>query len=147
MQLKTRRPFQDLDDFFGRYARLFKSGFPGDGETSDDGAWSPSADISESKKEYTIKAELPDVDKSDIHVSVQDGALMIEGERKHQEEEEDETYHRVESFYGKFSRTFALPENVDETKIKADCKKGVLRVRLPKTKESEPKGAREISVS
>jgi HSP20 family protein len=109
--------------------------------------WSPSADISETKKEYLVKAELPDVDKADIHVSVHEGTLTIEGERKHRTEENDETYHRVESTYGTFSRSFALPDNIDESNIKADNKNRVLRVHLPKTKEAAIKSAHEITVT
>jgi HSP20 family protein len=148
MQLTTWRPFQDTDDVFGRYMRLFNSRLPEllDKDGNHVAEWSPSADISETKKEYLIKTDLPDVEKSDIQVSVNDGMLTIDGERKNRKEEEDETYHRVESFYGKFSRTFTLPDNVDEAKIGADCKNGVLRVHLPKTKES-PRRSVEVKVS
>ena len=149
MRLTPWRPFQDMDDFLGRYERLFNNSLPGERDDGKGGinAWTPSADISETKNAYLIKTVLPDVEKSDIHVSVKDGALTIEGERKHQDEEEGETFHRVESFYGKFTRTFSLPENVNESKIKADCKNGVLRVHLPKAGDSEPKSATEIKVS
>lgn len=148
MHLLPWRPFQSVDDFFGRNTPLFRSQMPKLFDDDGNGAsqWAPSADISETKKEYLVKAELPDVGKSDIHVSVDDGALTIRGERKHHKEESDETYHRVESFYGTFSRAFALPDNIDASKITSNCKNGVLRVHLPKTKESKLEKATEIKV-
>ena len=148
MQITTWKPFQEMENFFSRYSPHFDmrlgSSFDEDGHNITE--WTPSADISETKKEYLVKAELPDVDKKDIHVSVSDGTLKIEGERKHSKEEEGETYHRVESFYGKFSRSFVLPPDADETNIKADSKNGVLRVHLPKTEEPPVEKAVEIEV-
>ena len=126
MHLAPWRPFQDMNEFFNRHSRLLKRGVasPFDEEGNALGSWVPATNVSETKKEYLIKAELPEVDKSDISISVKDGALTIEGERRHESEDDDETFHRVESFYGRFSRVFALPPNVDESKIKANCKKG-----------------------
>lgn len=149
MQITTWKPFQEMENFFSRYSPHFDmrlgSSFDEDGHNIAE--WSPSADISETKKEYLVKAELPEVDKKDIHVSVSEGTLKIEGERKHSQEEEDETYHRVESFYGKFSRSFVLPADADESKIKADAKNGVLRVHLPKTDVPAVEKAAEIEVT
>jgi HSP20 family protein len=149
MQITTWRPFQEMEDFFRQHSPRFdlRLGTSFDKAGHNITEWSPSADISETKKEYLVKAELPDVDKKDIHVSVSDGTLKIEGERKHSNEEEDETYHRVESFYGKFARSFALPPDADETKIKADSKNGVLRVHLPKTDEPPVEKSAEIEVT
>ena len=149
MHLAPWRPFQDMNEFFNRHSRLLKRGVasPFDEEGSALGSWVPATNVSETKKEYLIKAELPEVDRSDISVSVKDGALTIEGERRHESEEDDETFHRVESFYGRFSRVFALPPNVDESKIKANCKKGVLRVHLPKAEAAAPNVAQRIDIS
>lgn len=149
MQMTTWHPFQEMENFFRQNSpkfdlqpdKLFNKG------GHDITEWSPSADITETKKEYLVKAELPDVDKEDIHVLVRDGILTIEGERKHSDEEEDETYHRVESFYGQFFRSFKLPSNVDESKIKADSKKGVLRVHLPKSEDLPIEKSAEIEVT
>ena len=147
MQLTTWRPFQEMDDFFGRN-RLFNMRMPSlFDETGNGFEWSPTADISETKKEYLIKAELPGVEKSDIHVSLNEGALTIEGESKRENKEDDETFHRVESFYGKFSRTFVMPDNIDESKIKAECKDGMLKVHLPKRKQSAPQLSKEITIN
>lgn len=141
MNIVSWSPLREMDDLFGRYRQLVgrmpANGDDGDMRTQMD--WRPVADISESKKEYLIKAELPDVERKDVHVSVEDGSVTIRGERKMDKEEEDATQHRVESFYGSFSRSFALPKNVDAEKISAETKNGILKVHLPKTKESKPK--------
>jgi HSP20 family protein len=100
--------------------------------------WRPIANISETDKEFVIKAELPDVDRKDVHVSVENGRVTIMGERSMDEEDSDATQHRIESLYGSFSRSFVLPDNVDAQKITAKSDKGILKVRLPKTKASEP---------
>ena len=108
--------------------------------------WTPRTDITETKKKYIVKADLPEVEKEDMHVSVKDGALLIEGERRQHNEEEDEKFHRIESMYGKFSRMFTLPPNVDEAHIKAKAKDGVLRVHIPKLSESEPAEEKEVKI-
>lgn len=146
MQINSWHPLQDMDELFNRYNRRVSHRFP---LLNDDKAiqWTPSADISETKKEFLIKAELPDVEKSDIHVSVREGTLTIEGERSRANEEKGETLHRVESFYGKFMRSFLLPANADTTNIKADCKKGVLRVHVPKNKDAKVEAETEIQIS
>ena len=137
MKMLSWSPFRDVDDVFGRYRRLI-SEMAGEGEGIDVD-WRPVADITETKKEYLIKAELPEVDREDVNVSVEDGRITISGERKMEKEEEDETHHRIESFYGTFSRTFALPDDVDEGKISAESRNGMLKVHLPKTKETKSK--------
>ncbi|MEM7611102.1 MAG: Hsp20/alpha crystallin family protein [Pseudomonadota bacterium] len=149
MQLTKWQPFHELEDFFRRIS-------PGTNGTSlaqfdDDGRniarWAPSADITESKRAYLVKAQLPDVDKEDIRVTIQHGMLTITGERKHSKEDEEETYHRVESFYGEFTRSFSLPDNIDDAGITADYKKGVLRVHIPKLKETPKESSTKIKVS
>jgi HSP20 family protein len=111
----------------GRWPRL-----PGAFETKSD--FAPSVDISETAGEYLIRASLPGVRKEDARVMVEDGMLTLSGERLQQEEQKDEKFHKVESFYGCFSRSFALPEAVDEKAIRADSKDGVLTVHVPKIK-------------
>jgi len=101
--------------------------------------WRPNADIIETKDEYLVKAELPEVKKEDVKVDVVEGLLKIRGERKFALDEKKDTVHRMESFYGKFVRTFALPENVDVTKIRAECAEGVLTVHIPKVVAVMPK--------
>ena len=137
MNIVSWSPFREMDDIFSRYRRLMSSdGGTGEGISVD---WRPVADISETKGEYLIKAGLPEVERKDVHVSVDSGRITISGERKMKKEEEDATQHRIESFYGTFSRSFALPDDVNEEKITAESKDGMLKVHLPKSKVSKPK--------
>lgn len=96
-------------------------------------SWSPAVDITENDNAITIKADLPEVKKEDIDVSVGEGVLTFSGERKREHEESKGDVHHIERSYGSYSRTFTLPDNVDEKKISAECKDGVLTLTLPKT--------------
>jgi HSP20 family protein len=147
MRLIRREPFGDVDEFFNRmmsgsgarWPRLF---------TEDNGramSWAPTADISETDKEYLIKAELPAVKKEDVHVTVEDGTITIKGERNQEKEDKTEKQHRIERFYGTFERSFSLPDNANTAAIQAESKDGVLTVRIPKTKAETPK-AIQVSV-
>jgi HSP20 family protein len=134
MSLIRWEPFGAMDDMFnrfpawlGRWPRV-----PGAPETSTD--WAPSVDISETEGEYLIRASLPGVKKEDAKVMIEDGMLTLSGERQQQEEMKDEKFHKMESFYGSFSRSFALPDGVDESAIRADSRDGVLTVHVPKAK-------------
>jgi len=137
MNLISWSPFRELDDFFDRYtreiARLRSGGL-------DEGMrWRPSADIVENDNEYLIKADLPEVKKEDIDIRVENGVLTLEGERRVEKSTEGEKEHRRETYYGKFSRSFSLPEDVDVDKISAESRDGVLRVHLPKSEAKKPK--------
>ena len=103
------------------------------------GEWTPTANISETDKEYLIKAELPEVKKEDVKVTLQDGAITIKGERKHKKKEKSENEIRVESYYGTFSRSFALPDNIDPKGVHAESKDGVLSLHIPKSESAKPK--------
>jgi HSP20 family protein len=96
--------------------------------------WTPAVDIKETEKEYLVKAELPGVKREDVKVSLEDGVLMIEGERRQEKDTEGEKTHRVERFYGTFCRSFTLPEYADAKAIRAESKDGVLKVHVPKLK-------------
>ena len=108
--------------------------------------WTPSCNVSESPEEYRIEAELPGVKQEDLEVNVENRVLTLRGERREKKEEKQKKYHRVESSYGSFMRSFTLPDDADEDNIAADYKDGLLTVRVPRTarKESE---ARTIEVS
>ena len=108
--------------------------------------WAPLVDISEDDKEYVIKADLPEVDKNDVKISVQDGVMAISGERKYEKEEKGKKYHRVERSYGSFERSFTVPADAEEDKVSAQFKDGVLTVHLPKGETAKPK-RREIKVA
>jgi HSP20 family protein len=106
--------------------------------------WMPSVDISESKSEFLIKLEIPEVKKEDLKIHVDKGMLTISGERKH--EKEDKKQHRTERFYGSFSRSFSLPENVAEDAISAEQKDGMLYLHLKKSEKKKSK-SREVKIS
>jgi HSP20 family protein len=146
MSLIRREPFRDFDDFFNR---VMGSPIRWPRMTEGDGGraveWAPSADISETDREFLIRAELPAVKKEDVRVTVDAGMITIRGERKQEKVDKGEKHHRVERFFGTFERSFSLPENVDTSAIAAESKDGVLTVRIPKTKV-EPTRAIEVSV-
>ena len=96
-------------------------------------------DISEDDKEFLIKAELPEVKKEDVKVTVKEGVLTIRGERKSEKEEKGKKYHRMERFYGSFERSFTLPDEIEAGQITSEYKEGVLTVRLPKNPSAKPK--------
>ena len=108
--------------------------------------WSPLVDITEDEKEYLIKADLPEVKKEDVKLTVQDDVMSISGERKYEKEEKGKKYHRVERAYGSFMRSFTLPEDADGNKVSAEYKDGVLNVHLPKSEKAKPKSI-EVKVS
>jgi len=128
-------PFAEVDTFFNRmlpsgYAIWPRSALQGNGGKLE---WAPTADISETDKEYLIRAELPAVKKEDVQVMFDDGIITIKGERKQQKEDKNEKYHRTESFYGSFERRFSVPENVTAESIRCESKDGILTVHIPKT--------------
>ncbi|WP_035602290.1 Hsp20/alpha crystallin family protein [Haloferula sp. BvORR071] len=101
--------------------------------------WVPVVDVLEDEKEYLIKAELPEVAKENVRVVVENGRLVISGERKFEKQENGAKYHRVERSYGSFLRSFNLPENADPEKVEAEFKDGVLRVHLGKQEKAKPR--------
>jgi HSP20 family protein len=103
-------------------------------------------DIQETDAEYVVKAELPEVRKDDVKVTVENGVLTLRGERRQEKEEKGKRFHRIERAYGTFLRTFTIPIDADENKVAAEFKDGMLRVRLPKTEKPRPK-AIEVKVS
>lgn len=133
MSLIRWEPFGAMDDMLSRFPAWFgRWPRPPGAEAGTD--WAPSVDISETGGEYLIRASLPGVKKEDAKVTVQNGMLTLSGERQQQEEQKDEKFHKIESFYGSFSRSFALPDAVKEDAIRADSKDGVLTVHVPKIK-------------
>jgi len=100
------------------------------------------ADISESESGYEISVELPGIDEKDIQLDLSEGMLTLSAEKRDEHEEEKKNYHLSERSYGSVRRSFQVPEGVDTSKIKADFSKGVLQVRLPKSKETKAKQRR-----
>jgi HSP20 family protein len=139
--LSKWNPFRELDEIQNRLSSLFgRTPVRGLGEEAMTvSEWTPLVDITEDDKEYLIKAELPEVKKEDVKVTVENGTLTITGERKFEKEEKDKKYHRIERAYGSFMRSFLLPEGAAGEKVSADFKDGVLKVHLPKSAEAKPK--------
>ena len=108
--------------------------------------WTPLVDISEDAKEYLIKAELPEVKKEDVKITMEDGTLSIMGDRKFEKQDNGKKYHRVERAYGSFGRSFSLPDDASPAKVTADFKDGVLKVHLAKNEKARPQQV-EVSVS
>ena len=137
-------PFRELEEMSDRLNRMITR--PGTAQTAAQGKevmtvadWAPSVDISETEAEYAIKAELPEVKKEDVKVTVEDGVLTLQGERKQEKDEKGKKYHRIERSYGRFVRSFTLPDSVDESKVKAEYTDGVLHLHLPKSEKAKPK--------
>jgi len=108
--------------------------------------WAPLVDIMEDEKEYLIKIELPEVHKDDVKVTVEGGTLTIAGERKAEKEVKGRKLHRVERFYGRFERSFSIPDDAEGSEVKAEFKDGILRVHLAKSEKARPKQV-EVKVS
>ncbi|MCI0338789.1 MAG: Hsp20/alpha crystallin family protein [Acidobacteria bacterium] len=122
-----------LGEGFGRFFTPFE------GESWSLTTWAPSCDIYETDNEIIVKAELPEVKKENIQVSLENNLITIRGERKFEEEAKKENYHRIERSYGEFMRSFTLPTFADPNKINAEYKDGVLRVTIAKREEAKPK--------
>jgi HSP20 family protein len=140
MNITRWEPFGNIDELFGRFGPFAFGRFPrlleAEGKAVE---WAPTADISETDKEYLVKAELPGIKREDVKVTVEHGVLTIQGERKYENEEKDEKYHRIERSYGSFFRSFSLPQNAAAGDIRAESRDGVLLVHIPKVKVEKPK--------
>ena len=108
--------------------------------------WSPEVDISQDNHEYLLKADLPEMKKDDVKVTVEDGILSVSGERKVEKEDHKKKFHRIERCFGTFRRTFTLPEDADSTKVTAEFRDGVLKVHLPTTTRAKSK-ATQVKVA
>lgn len=134
-----RRLDRMFDDFFGDF------GLSPAGTLNRAVDFVPRMDVSETEKEYTLTAELAGIDEKDVDITLQDNVLTIRGEKKVERDEKNERCSLMERSYGTFSRSVALPVEVEEDRIEASFKNGVLTVRLPKTEIQEPK-AKKIEI-
>ncbi len=137
MSIARWNPWSELESMNQRISRLLDQ-TQGRLATEED-SWVPSVDIRETDDALLVQAELPGIDKKDVRLEVKDGILTLSGERRYEKTVEDENVHRVERAYGKFSRSFSLPNNVDTNAVEASMKDGVLSVRLPKAETAKPK--------
>jgi HSP20 family protein len=130
-------PFRDLFTMQDRMNRLFQD--MGREESITTGAFVPPVDIYEDEQHIVLKMEVPGVEEKDIDIRLENSTLMVRGERKFEQEEKEENFHRVERRYGSFTRQFTLPNTVDTNDVQADLHNGVLKLRLAKRAEAKPK--------
>ncbi len=148
-QLTHWSPWKDIDQMQNRLASLFDwEIYPINGpeESLASSAWSPRVDIVEDAKEFIVNAELPEMKREDVKVTVEDRVLSISGERKQEKEEKNRKFHRIERDFGNFVRTFILPDSASGKNVTAEFKDGLLKIHLPKEEKAQPKPV-EIKVS
>ena len=141
--LITWNQLREMEEAQNRVNR-FLGGFPnrlGSGETHSLAVadWSPEIDISQDDREYLLKADLPEMKKEDVRVTVEDGILCVSGERKGEKGDHKRKFHRLERSFGNFRRSFTLPEDTIGSKVTADFRDGVLKVHLPTTTTAKSK--------
>jgi HSP20 family protein len=142
MALARWTPYRNIMSVRDEMNRVLNEAFGRD--TNDEstwfsGAWSPPVDIYETDDALVMKAELPGFSKDDISIEMKENTLVIKGERKREDEVKEGSYHRTERVYGAFQRSFLLPTTVDQEKVRAAYKDGVLELRLPKVQAAQPK--------
>ena len=144
-KLITWNPLREMEEAQNRFSTFFGGiptfpvRFPKNGESFELADWSPLVDITEVDHEYLFKADLPEMKKDDVKVTIENGILYISGERRAEKEEKKKKFHRLERLFGTFERRFTLPEDADPTKIVAEFRDGVLQVHLPKRLMPKPK--------
>jgi HSP20 family protein len=136
-------PFREFAQLQERINRVFNDAYRSDEGLMTSGTWVPPVDIFQNgDHEVVIKAELPDMSREDIDITVDNGTLTIKGEKKLAQDVKEEQFHRIERRYGTFSRSFSLPQTVDTAKVGADYRNGVLTVRLPLREEAKPRSVK-----
>jgi HSP20 family protein len=143
-------PFRELEDMQHRLSsvlgRQTQRRQDGDDDSITVAEWAPLVDIVEDEQEYLIKADLPEAKKDTIKVTVDNGILVLSGERKLEKEDAGRKYHRIERAHGSFRRSFSLPDNADSEKVNAEIENGVLKVHISKSEAARPKQI-EVKVS
>jgi HSP20 family protein len=127
----------ELDDFPS--LRLFQDSVSRLFSEQGSRPWTPAVDVFETENELVLKADLPDVDPANVEIQLENGTLMLKGERKFEQQKNGKAHHRIERSYGAFVRAFSLPETIDPEKVKADYKAGVLTVTLQKKEVAKPR--------
>jgi HSP20 family protein len=143
-QCGSWEPFRELERMQNNIFSLFDSAVPRAGaaagrQDADASLWGPAVDVQDSADKVVVKADLPGVDRKDVEVSVEGAVLVIRGEKKEEHKTRDKGYLRTERAYGSFARVVELPVEVDEAKVSAQYKDGVLEVTLPKREEAKPR--------
>ena len=143
-------PFRELEEMQHRLSsvlgRQLQTRQNGDKESITVAEWAPVVDITEDEQEYLIKADLPEVQREEVKVTVENGVLVLSGERRLEKEDKNRRYHRVERSYGSFARSFSLPDDADSSKVNAEFKEGVLKLHIPKSELARPRQI-EVKIS
>jgi HSP20 family protein len=128
-------PYREMEEFQNRFAQLFTRGWSG----TEGMPWIPAMDVFEDDKTVKLSLEIPGMEKKDIDVSLDDGVLVVRGERKLEHEEKKDGYAQIERRFGSFERRFLLPAYVDQASVNATCKEGILEIVLKKTPQAKAK--------
>jgi HSP20 family protein len=125
-------PFRDLRTFEDEFDRLMGRAYSRD-------TWMPALDVKESSDRFEVTVDLPGLEPKDVSVTFEEGMLTVSGKRQFQEEDEGDTWHRIERGFGAFARSIRLPQTADTERIEASFDKGVLKVSVPKTEQAKPR--------
>jgi HSP20 family protein len=138
MALVRWDPIRELDSLQGDMNRLFDRFFEGRAPNSGSRRWIPAMDLVETEDALVLRGDLPGMTEEDVDIEIKDNLLTVSGERKSENEEKGEGFHRVERAFGRFSRSLNLPQGIDPEKVEAKFDNGVLEVRIPKPAEAKP---------
>jgi HSP20 family protein len=134
-------PFRELSSLQTEMNRLFNAAFEGPGATGNGGArrWTPAMDLLETDEQFVLRADLPGMSESDVHIELEDNVLTVSGERRAEHEDKREGFYRMERAHGTFSRSLTLPKGIDPEAVTASFDRGVLEVRVPKPEQRKPR--------
>lgn len=144
--METFREIESVSERLNRLLAASRAASDGQKESMALADWIPAVDVLETDTEFQIRAELPGIEKEQVSLAVEEGVLTISGRREQEKEENGKRYHKIERAYGSFARSFTVPDIVDQHKVTAEFKNGVLTVRLPKSEKARPKSI-EVKVS
>ncbi len=139
LELAPWRPMRELTTLRREMDRLWEDFFGRRELLADEGGWVPAVDVSEDKENVTVRAELPGIDPKEVEISLSGDTLNIRGEKRQRTEKKGENFHRIETRWGRFSRSIRIPVPVDPDKIEARYHNGVLIVTMPKKEEVRPR--------
>ena len=148
MALVKYNPLRELRGMQAQMNRILNISWDHElaGENLNDGIWQPDVDIYETEDSIVIKADVPDVERKDIEVRIEDNTLILKGERRQEDDVRKESYHRIERYFGSFQRSFNLPTTVKQDNVSAVCERGVLTITLHKKEETMPKQIIKVEV-
>jgi HSP20 family protein len=132
-------PFREFSTLQDRMNRLFRDSYGDREEALTTSTFAPPVDVYEDEHHVTLSIEVPGIEEKDIDVRVENNVLTVHGERKFEKEQKEENFRRVERQYGSFTRSFTLPNTVDNDNIQASYSKGILKIQLAKRAEAKPK--------